>query len=195
MRIRKIVTVPAWEEREAKDGELLLRIKPGRKGALVFGLGSHASTSTCLSLIAGLYGPGAPGPRRVLDVGSGSGVLSIACALLGAEEAQGIDIAQVALEVALENAVRNGVADKCHFSLTPLEKIAGSFDLVVANVLGPVLRETCPQLCARAAGGLLLVSGFKEAEREELLALFVARGRKLRLSVQREEWCTALFRA
>jgi len=195
MRIRKIVIVPAWEEREAKDGELLLRIKLGGKGPLAFGFGSHATTSACLSLIAGLYVPGAPGPRQVLDVGSGSGVLSIACALLGAEEVQGIDIAQVALEVALENAVRNGVAEKCRFSLTPLEKIAGSFDLVVANVLGPVLREICEPLCARAAGGMLLISGFKEAEREELLALFVARGRKLRLSVEGEEWCTALFRA
>jgi ribosomal protein L11 methyltransferase len=195
MRIRKIVTVPSWEEREAKDGELLLRIKLGRKGSLAFGFGSHATTSACLSLIAGLYVRGARRPRRVLDVGSGSGVLSIACALLGAEEVQGIDIAQVALEVAPENAALNGVAGKCHFSLTQLEKIEGTFDLVVANVLGPLLREMCEPLCARAAGGMLLVSGFKEAERDELLALFVARGPKLHLSVPREGWCTALFRA
>jgi ribosomal protein L11 methyltransferase len=195
MAIRKIVIVPAWEERKKKKGELLLRIKLGRKGALSFGFGAHATTSSCLSLIAGLYGPKAPKPRRVLDVGSGSGVLSIACALLGAREVQGIDIAQAALDVAPENAAANGVDGKCSFSLTPLAKMAGTFDLVVANILAPPLRELCPLLCARAKGGLLLISGFKEHEREELLALFIARGPKLQMSLQREEWCAALFRA
>ncbi len=195
MSIRKIVIAPAWEEREPNEGELLLRIKLGSKKSLSFGFGNHPTTSACLSLIAGLYEPKGPRPQRVLDVGSGSGVLSIACARLGAADAQGIDIAQVALEVAPENAALNGVAGKIRFSLTPLEQIAGTFDLVLANLLGPILRKLYEPLCARAAGGLLLVSGFKEHESDELLALFAARGAKLRTVVQSGEWCAALLRA
>jgi ribosomal protein L11 methyltransferase len=195
MGSRKIVTVPAWEERAPREGEVLLRINLGGAGPLAFGFGSHPTTSLCLSILAGLYGEGAPRPRRVLDVGCGTGVLAIACALLGAEEVTGIDVADAALEVAPGNASLNGVSGKCRFSRTPVQDVKGEFDLVLANLLGPLLRDLCAPLCARARGGLLLLSGFKEAERETLLDLFPARGFAQRTSLQSEGWGAALFKS
>jgi ribosomal protein L11 methyltransferase len=70
----------------------------------------------------------------VLDVGCGSGLLSIACARLGAEEVLGVDIDANAVTLASENAERNGAADRCRFGLTPPAQVPGQFDLVVANL-------------------------------------------------------------
>src|SRR5471030_1941562 len=109
MAIRRIVTVPMWEERQAAEDELLLRINVGRGGTKVFGFGAHETTRRCLALLGGLYAEGAPRPARVLDVGSGTGILSIACARLGARETLGVDIEPESPALAAENAVHNGV--------------------------------------------------------------------------------------
>ena len=71
---------------------------------------------------------------RVLDVGCGSGLLSIVCARLGAEQVLGLDIDANAVALAAENAERNGAADRCRFAVTPVAEVAGQFDLVVANM-------------------------------------------------------------
>jgi ribosomal protein L11 methyltransferase len=192
--VRKIVIAPGWEEqREPREGELILRIGLGRK-RLAWGYGAHDSTSLTLALLGGLYGGRGPRPRRVLDVGCGSGILSIACARLGAAETLGVDVAEEALRIAPENAAANGVAEICRFEGTPVAEVPGSFDLVVANLVKPVLVELCAPIRERARGGLLIVSGFKEAARDEVLGLFQAQGMKLRSELSRNGWHTFLLR-
>jgi ribosomal protein L11 methyltransferase len=190
--VRKIVVVPGWEQRESIDGELVLRVGLGSK-RLAWGFGAHDSTSLTLALLGGLYSGRGPRPRRVLDVGCGSGILSIACARLGAVETLGLDIAEEALEVARENAAANGVGDLCRFEGTPVAETPPGFDLVVANMLKPVLLELCEPICERARG-LLILSGFKDEGRDEVVGAYQARGMTLRSELSRNEWHTVLLR-
>jgi ribosomal protein L11 methyltransferase len=191
--IRRIVVVPPWQERDEGEGEVVLRIQLGQGPRLAFGFGTHETTSMVLSLLTGLYAERAPRPARVLDVGCGSGILSIAAARLGASEVLGVDIAREALQIAPENAAVNCVEGVCRFQETPVAEVPGTYGLVLGNLLGPILRELRGAICDRARGGLLIISGYKTAERDELLPSYESRGLRLRTDVERGGWCAALL--
>ena len=121
-----------------------------------FGTGAHETTQLCLQAIHALH-PRAR-PWRLLDFGSGSGILSIAGAKLGAQ-VQAIEIDELAIEHARVNAELNGVESQVRFG-TALEEASGLFELVVANILLPVLTRAAPELVARRApSGALVLSG------------------------------------
>jgi ribosomal protein L11 methyltransferase len=146
-----IVLRPAWLP-AIDDGRLELAIEPGGS----FGLGDHPTTRLSAAAVARLTTPGC----AVLDVGCGSGVLAILAARLGAAGAVGIDVAEAAVEATRDNAVRNAVADRVSASVTPITDVAGSYDLVVANVLAPTLVAMADDLRRVVApGGALVVSG------------------------------------
>jgi ribosomal protein L11 methyltransferase len=108
-------------------------------------------------------------------VGTGSGLLAIAAAKLGARPVVGNDNDPVAVEVARENAARNGVAVR--LTADPLDRIAGTFDLVLANILANTLVELAPQVAARLApGGVALLSGILGPQEDEVRAAYVAQG-------------------
>ena len=126
---------------------------------MAFGTGTHGTTRLCLEFIAARHDAGA-GLRRILDVGTGSGILAIAALALGAESAVACDIDPVAVETTYTNAAINGCEKSIEATLEPLEKIPGSFDLVVANILAEENVRLAPELCARVApGGYLVLSG------------------------------------
>jgi ribosomal protein L11 methyltransferase len=150
-----VVVVPAWF-----DGELgpsahhatQLVIDPGE----AFGMGDHPTTVASLRALRQVVFPGA----TVLDVGCGSGILAIAALRFGAVRAEAIDVADVAVTATMDNARRNGVADRLGVSTTPLAELDGTFDVVVANILAPVLRRLAPDLDrALEPDGVLIVSG------------------------------------
>jgi ribosomal protein L11 methyltransferase len=196
--VRRIVTVTPWDDRTEGEGELLLRINVGAGEGAAWGFGGHPTTSLCLSLILGLYQGRGPRPARVLDVGFGAGVLSIACARLGARSVQGVDVNQGAPATAAVNAALNGAAG-CDFSTTPLAEVTGSYDLVVANLWSAALLiELAPDLAARAAGGHLLVSGFKDFEADAVEERFTGLGLRLVNAIERpgdgRVWVALLLR-
>ena len=191
MSVRRVVTVPFWEERPEVEGELLLRLNLGKGDQTAFGFGSHPTTSMALALLGGLYGPAAPKPRRVLDVGCGSGILGIAAARLGATEVLGIDPAPAAMSVAPENAVRNGVGDRCRFEPTLVGEVPGTFDLVLANLTAPLFADLHEAVCARARGGFLIVSGFNDL-RLDIEDCFL--GGQLKNRLWRAGWRALLLR-
>jgi ribosomal protein L11 methyltransferase len=146
----RIVVVPAWlpvPDRGVGD-DLLVRIDPG----LSFGSGAHPTTRLMLGAVERLVANGC----SVLDVGTGSGVLAIAAALLGAGTVRAVDVDSEAVVAAVANADANDVVIQVDDS--PLERVSGRFDLVLANMLAPVLVELAPELVAHAAGALV-VSG------------------------------------
>jgi len=159
-----LVIKPTWETYPARQGDLIIELDPG----MAFGTGTHPTTRLCLEALERLLEP-APSSRSVLDVGTGSGVLAIAAALLGAAPVTGIDIDPDAIEVAQHNARQNSVDHLMDCSTTPLEQVAEKYDLVIANILAEDLIRMRQALASRLnAGGTLILSGIL-LEREELV--------------------------
>ena len=142
------VTVPSW----VGPDEVVVRLDPGR----AFGSGAHATTRLCLAELEARVVPGG----RVVDIGCGSGVLSVAAGLLGAGMVEAIDIDREAVRATEANAVRNGVQLVVRASLTPVEELAGSASLVVANIGAASLVAMAPSLMGIVEpGGTIVLSG------------------------------------
>jgi len=132
-----------------------------------FGAGSHPSTRACLAALE----PLAPAATRVLDVGCGTGVLGIAALLLGAAGLTAIDIDPAAVTATTSALVLNGVAGRALVDTTSLGSVEGTFDLVLANLLLPIIEELGPDLAARVApGGSLVLGGLLEDQLERAVA-------------------------
>ncbi len=160
---------PTWTEGAVPAGAVEVVLDPG----MAFGTGTHPTTSLCLAALQTLLAA-APG-AEVLDVGTGSGLLAIAAAKLGARRVVGTDIDPVALRVAEENAERNGV--ELELLLAPPGEVEGHFGIAVANILANTLLELAPELAARVApGGALLLSGLLAGQEDEVRGAYAARG-------------------
>ena len=163
----RLVVKPSWTSWNAADGEVVLDIDP----EMAFGTGEHATTRGCLRLLDAAIRPG----DRVLDVGSGSAILAIAAARLGAGEVVALEYDPDANLNARDNLERNGVADRVRIveALADAELLGrlGRFDLVLANILSGVIRPLLPAFrSALAPGGRLIVSGILQAERQDVKA-------------------------
>ncbi len=191
---RRLVVKPTWEDFSPEAEDLVLELDPG----MAFGTGTHPTTMLCLSVLERLLsgeGGACLKSRDVLDVGTGSGILGIAAAKLGAPGVTAIDIDSEAVRVARENCALNGVSSLVTVSDTPLERIPGVFDIVIANILAEDLVRMAPTLMARLRpGGILVLSGIL-IEKEELVRDGFS-NRKLNLTeVAREnEWSCLVYR-
>ncbi len=199
----RLAIVPEWEveafrAREGATAPRMLVLDPG----MAFGTGQHATTHACLEYIDALAAENAD--RSFLDVGCGSGILAIAAKLEGFRDVAGFDIDPDAVENANENAAKNGLADAvrfvrgdlCNKSTLPGVHRTGdrAFDVVAANVLGPVLVRFADQIAPLVApGGLIILSGILEEVYPEVHAAYVARGFREVSSRLIGEWRTGLF--
>jgi ribosomal protein L11 methyltransferase len=152
--------VPAWIDAPPWSGNHTVLIEPGP----TFGLGNHPTTRLSLELLHRLVRPG----DCVLDVGTGSGVLAITAVMTGAARATGTDVHPACLEVVTANAARNGVLDRVEVTLADLDGLIEPYDIVVANILAPVLRQLGPQL-ARLTRRRLILSGLLAARADEVV--------------------------
>ena len=154
----RIVVCPTWREYDAKPGEVIVHLDPG----MAFGTGHHPTTRMCMEMIEQTVTPG----DRVLDLGCGSGILSIAAVKLGAESAVGFEIDPVAVKAGRSNIALNsadGAIELVHGTLPSPKAPARSFDLVFANISARVVTDMAGQLVeSLAPGGQMLVSGVIE---------------------------------
>lgn len=186
---RRLLVVPTWEEAAPEPDDIVLRLDPG----MAFGTGGHETTRLCLELLeACMDGPAAP---AILDLGTGSGILAMAAARLGAGRVLALDIDPQAVEVARENLSLNDLAERVECGTTPLERVEETFRIILANILAEELvRLAVPLRDRLTAGGMLVLSGIL-AEKEQLVRHGFDRVGLNHLETRRDgEWVALLYR-
>ena len=184
----RLLVIPAWEQADPKD-RVTLTLNPG----LTFGTGSHATTRLCLTALESRI----HGGEKVLDLGCGSGILSIAALRLGAKTAFACDIDEKCIDVAYENAALNGIG-KDRLTVRqgdatkegPLRDAIGTgYDVVVANIVADVIISLAPQVRHfLKEDGWFLTSGIIDDRADEVAAALVAAGWNIVESCTSEGW-------
>ena len=183
-----------WMEEEQATGRIPIIIEP--KSA--FGTGHHATTALCLGAISALRSMGVLHPgMRFLDLGTGSGILGLACAKLGLT-GQGLDIDVAAVDNALENRAANGIPDdRFMISRGGIEAAEGSFDLILANILAEPLKDLAPDIAALkdSQGGrpVLVLSGLLAIQADAVEAAYTALGYAPARRMAEGEWAALIF--
>ena len=156
----RIVVKPSWEDYEPAAEDLVMEMDPG----MAFGSGLHETTSMCIKALEKYMEPGA----RVLDVGTGTGILAIAAALLGADDCLGIDIDDEAVRVASENTAKNGLGDTIAIAKGDLtEGVSYEADIIVANLMADLVIRLSPAAAGHLrTGGVFISSGILDIKKE-----------------------------
>ena len=192
----RLLVQPSWEEAPEKTARTILRLDPG----MAFGTGAHHTTRMCLEYLEQTVRPGA----EVLDLGCGSGILSIAALLLGAEDAVAVDIDPVAERIARENAAMNGIYE-AHYHIKTgdvltdagLQRlIEGKYDLVVANIVADVILRLAPLAKGYCKPGApFIVSGIIDERLDEVRSALRNAGFSIEDEKNAEGWNALLSRA
>ncbi|MCU1396962.1 MAG: prmA [Acidimicrobiales bacterium] len=158
-----LVVHPAWVDPGNVGGAIAIAIEPGA----TFGLGDHPTTVLTILALRTVSSPGA----SVLDVGCGSGVLSVAACRFGAGRVDAIDISPASIPTTRHNAELNGVGGSIEVSTTPLADVDGRYDIVLANILAPTLIELAADLIrVTADDGRMIISGILSEHHDHVLA-------------------------
>ena len=175
----RLVVCPSWETYSPVEGEVVLTIDPG----MAFGTGTHDTTRLCMQLLEEHVRPG----DRLLDVGTGSGILAVSALLLGAGAAVGVDIDELAAKIAMENAALNGVEHRLATYVGDLtDKISGQYDVICANIVADVIIRLCHDIPRfLKPGGIFLTSGIIDTRKDDVTAAVTANG--LRIDGVKEE--------
>ena len=188
----RIVVKPSWEFYEAEDGDCVIEVDPG----MSFGTGNHATTKGCLNFIdeLSLEFPG----KSFLDLGCGSGILSIAAFKLGLRDIVAIDIDEVSVEIARTNSDMNGVGGEIDFRVADLKEpgIEKSADIVCANILAHILvenAEVIESLVNIGPDARLMLAGILTDDYDNVCNVFEGIGFKQLKSIEDDEWTSGLF--
>ena len=191
----RLLVTPSWEPIPQGNTRAVLKLDPG----VAFGTGAHHTTRMCLEFLEQTVKQG----DRVLDLGCGSGILSIAAVLLGARDAVAVDIDPIAEHIAYENAALNGIsADGYHVEIGDIltdglmrERILGEYDIVLANIVAGVILALAPY--ARTVvkkGAPFIVSGIIDEREQEVVEGLIAAGFTIDAVHRSEGWVGILAR-
>ncbi len=190
IRLGRITIVPAWEDYTPEDGEVIIRMDPG----MAFGTGTHETTRLVMRIIQGEI----KGGERVLDVGTGSGILSICASKLGARSCNAYDIDPVAVKVARENAkddgcsnITVGVSDL----LRDVDLSDGAYDFCVANIVSDIIIRMMPDIGKYLKNGApLVLSGIIEPRADEVRKCVLEHGFTIVREEKENDWVAILCR-
>ena len=189
---RRIVIRPTWRRHRRQPDDVVLALDPG----MAFGTGLHPTTRLCLAALEsladrGLLAGGAAdgSPARILDVGSGSGILAIAAAKLGARSVLAVDVDPIAVEASAANARRNKLVRRIRAREGSAPTGEGPFDIVLANLIASLLIVLADGLLADLRpGGTMLASGIFANREAEVVAAFEARGLVIARRYDEGDW-------
>ena len=181
----KLLVKPTWEDIDPNQ-RLVLELDPG----MAFGTGSHATTMMCLETLERII----HGGERVIDVGCGSGILSIAAAKLGARQVQALDNDPVAVKVAAQNSRRNGVQNLISVRQSHLLQHAdGPADIIVANIIARIIMQLIPDLPQfLTANGFFIAAGIISERLDSVLATLDEHGFIVVEKTRQDEWYNLL---
>lgn len=184
----RLVVCPSWEEYDNAENRKILRIDPGA----AFGTGTHATTSMCLALLDEYARSG----QSILDVGCGSGILSIAGVILGADNAVGVDIDEQSVKVSKENAFVNGLSDKTEFICGDLtDRITGKYDIVCANIVADVIINLTAGIDSfMKPDALFICSGIIDIRANDVKAALANNGFEIIRECNKDNWCAYVTR-
>ena len=184
----RVVIKPTWEEYASKDDEVVIELDPGA----AFGTGTHATTSMCIRQLEKLVKPG----MTVFDVGTGSGILSIISAKLGAKNIQAVDYDDSVLKIVEENLEQNNVQDIISVAQSDLmQNVHGKAELVIANIIADIIIRLFDQLDEHLEqGGTLLTSGIIEDRIEDVLAAAEKHGYGVVERLENKGWACITFK-
>ncbi len=186
----KVTIVPAWEKYDPRDGEIVVRMDPG----MAFGTGTHETTRLVIRLMQDRI----KGGERVLDVGTGSGILSICASKLGAAHCNAYDIDPVAVKVAAENAAADGcnnITVGVSDLLRGVDLSAGKYDFCVANIVADIIIRMLPDIRDYLkAGAPLILSGIIGERADEVRAASLAQGFTVEEEITENDWVGMLVR-
>lgn len=179
----KLLIRPTWEDEYDAGGRKVLHIEPG----LAFGTGSHPTTKLCLETLEKYIN----NDSTVLDIGCGSGILSIASLLLGAKSAFGVDIDKLAVKTALANAEENGfnppVFDAVNGNLS--DKVTGKFNVVVANIVADIIMEFNKEVANFLEDdGVYITGGIIDCRKDEVIYSFEQNGFEIVENFEEKGW-------
>lgn len=163
----KLVICPTWESFDENTARTVLRIDPG----MAFGTGGHNTTRLCLETLEDYI----TADTNVLDLGCGSGILSIASLLLGAKSATGVDIDALAVKTAVENGELNGFTSPEYTIMQGdlTEKVHGQFSVIVANIVADIIIKFCKDVGTYLApGGVFITSGIIDTRENDVVNAF-----------------------
>lgn len=185
---KRVVIKPTWEEYEPKDDEVVIELDPGA----AFGTGTHATTSMCIRQLEKLVKPG----MTVFDVGTGSGILSIISAKLGAKNIQAVDYDDSVLKIVEENLEQNNVQDIISVAQSDLmQNVHGKAELVIANIIADIIIRLFDQLDEHLEqGGTLLTSGIIEDRIEDVLVAAEKHGYGVVERLENKGWACITFK-
>lgn len=189
---RSIVIKPTWERYAPAGRDIVIDIDPG----MAFGTGQHPSTRMCLEAIEDLMLHGRHGQAwHVLDVGTGTGILGIAAAKIGAEQVLCVDIDKKAVEIARENVAINQMSDRVAVVNRDVSTIRDSFNLIVANLTAKILLKLRPHLLSLVKdGGWLILSGILEQQRGSVEEHYRSDRVVVEKLVTEKEWACLVLR-
>lgn len=178
----RVTIVPQWIDYVPEDGEYIVKIDPG----MAFGTGEHESTKMCLRFLQALGVEG----KSVIDIGTGSGILALASAKLGASTVEAYDIDDNAVKAAKENAALNGLEDKLKVdNANLLDKTSGKFDIVLANITADVLITLSATLGEyMKKDGMVIISGIILKREDDVKKAFIKAGFKIVERMNMGEW-------
>jgi ribosomal protein L11 methyltransferase len=184
-----MVIKPSWEEYEQKQGELIIEMDPG----MAFGTGQHASTRMALSLLSRCAGKDT---EKILDIGTGTGILAIGGCLMGIKKGVAIDNDPDAVKAASENVAKNNLASRIVVSDKQLDKVEGSYSIICANIIHDVLVDMANEISRLCpSGGSIILAGILQGEQEQnIVDVYQQLGFMLVKTEHQDEWAALLFR-
>ena len=186
----RVTIVPAWEEYEASGDEVIIRMDPG----MAFGTGTHETTRLVIRLMQDII----KGGERVLDVGTGSGILSICASKLGAKSCNAYDIDPVAVKVARENVAADG-CDNITVDVSDLlrnvDLSGGKYDFCVANIVADIIIRMLPDVRRYLMDGSpLILSGIIGERADEVRSAVISHGFTVEKEIKENDWVGMLVR-